>query len=160
MAAIAGIPELQLHNRWIARFWYGMLMEQITHNREKGISLFEKSETWCNMFERNSYQRDWHGIKSIMVELYTLYQEKAKTFKHLSERLLSYSFQNWCVIGDYNGVVTPWLDKSADKEIKETQQLSQTFLELVNTLGLIDVWGCKKWTNKNYLLFRETQILF
>lgn len=53
---------------------------------------------------------------------------------------INLTFQYWCVIGDYNGVVTSQMDRLADKGIKGTQgKLLPTFFELTDTLGLIDL---------------------
>lgn len=61
------------------------------------------------------------GIKSIVVGLYTPHGEKAKFFEHLFQQQLSFSYQHWYILGDWNGVVTLQLDRSIDKVIKAMQ---------------------------------------
>ena len=59
-----------------------------------------------------------YGLKSIIVGVYVPTEDKSKFFTQLLNELSSFSYQSWCLMGDWNGVTSPVIDRTSKKQVK------------------------------------------
>nr|GEZ82414.1 hypothetical protein [Tanacetum cinerariifolium] len=96
------------------------------------------------------------GIKTLVLGVYTPHQQKGEFFRYLMDLLANYSYSSFCLLGDWNGVVSPLSDKSSEKEIKHNQgKLPKSFFEMVETLGVLDIWRRKNGNSKEFTHYSE-----
>uniref|UniRef100_A0A8D0E753 Uncharacterized protein n=1 Tax=Salvator merianae TaxID=96440 RepID=A0A8D0E753_SALMN len=65
---------------------------------------------------------EMNGIKILILGIYAPNTEKQKFFEDLRDKILTLDYENWCLLGDWNVVIDPSMDKLASKDIKATQE--------------------------------------
>uniref|UniRef100_A0A8D0B4D1 exodeoxyribonuclease III n=1 Tax=Salvator merianae TaxID=96440 RepID=A0A8D0B4D1_SALMN len=99
---------------------------------------------------------EMNGIKILILGIYAPNTEKQKFFEVLRDKILTFDYENWCLLGDWNGVIGPSMDKLASKDIKATQgKLPKSFFDLMEILQLQDMWRYKNGNAKDYTYFSE-----
>ena len=96
-----------------------------------------------------------NGVKMMVLGVCAPFEGKNKFYEKLLEELSAYSYISWCLLGDWNGVTTPMLDRTSEKQLKMKQgKLPKSFFELMENLVLTYVWK-QKWASKRlHFLFR------
>lgn len=65
---------------------------------------------------------------------------RAEFFKQRLDKLFNYSHSSYCLMGDWNGIISPQKDKASDKGINCTQgKWPKTFFKMVEDLGVTDI---------------------
>uniref|UniRef100_A0A670II65 Reverse transcriptase domain-containing protein n=1 Tax=Podarcis muralis TaxID=64176 RepID=A0A670II65_PODMU len=93
------------------------------------------------------------GEKIIVVGIYAPNDKKSAFYSELGDKLMEWMDQKMILMGDFNGVVSPNLDKLTKKQEKKEGKLPRSFFDMVNNLGLTDAWRLKNPTIKQYTFF-------
>lgn len=56
-----------------------------------------------------------------MLGIYASNEHKVIFYEELIERVIDFSYKNWSLMRDWNGVITPQLERTSEKKIKITQ---------------------------------------
>lgn len=72
------------------------------------------------------------------------------------EQLTSFTYENWCLLGNQNGVTSPTHDRTSSKGIKPSQGKLQVFIELMDNLTLADSWRHKNGLARHYTFFSKS----
>ena len=94
------------------------------------------------------------GERVLVVGIYAPNDKKSGFFKELEEKL-SERHGNIIIMGDYNGVVTPELDRSTTRQGSREGKLPISFFQLTHALDLQDGWrfmnpSVKDFTHYNF----------
>lgn len=74
----------------------------------------------------------WKGKKCLLVGIYGPQENKNDFYKKIQRKLAKYKYENIIILGNFNGVIQPKLDRSSTKFIKETQgKLPKQFFGLL-----------------------------
>lgn len=94
--------------------------------------------------------------KYMVVGLYAPIEKKDPFFVKLNKELSAYNYEKTLIMGDWNGVICPELDRKSEKKIKKSQgRLPKSFENLVEEQVLIDVWRFKYKNAKEFTYFSE-----
>lgn len=67
-----------------------------------------------------------------------------------------FSYKNWCMIGNWNGVASLQLDRNSEKNVKVNQgKLPNIFFDLMHNLDLFDQLMQKSSNSREYIYFSE-----
>uniref|UniRef100_A0A8D0CE79 Uncharacterized protein n=1 Tax=Salvator merianae TaxID=96440 RepID=A0A8D0CE79_SALMN len=90
-----------------------------------------------------------NGIKILILGIYAPNTKKQNFFEDLRNSILALDYENWCLLGDWNGVIDPSMDKLASKDIKASQgKLPKSFFDLMEITQLQDIWRYKNGNAK------------
>uniref|UniRef100_A0A670K2B4 Reverse transcriptase domain-containing protein n=1 Tax=Podarcis muralis TaxID=64176 RepID=A0A670K2B4_PODMU len=78
---------------------------------------------------------------------------KNQFFSELETILMEWMEQKMILMGDFNGVVMPDIDKLTKRSDKKEGKLPRSFFDMVNNLGLTDAWRYKNPTVKQFTFF-------
>uniref|UniRef100_A0A803SNV6 Reverse transcriptase domain-containing protein n=1 Tax=Anolis carolinensis TaxID=28377 RepID=A0A803SNV6_ANOCA len=93
--------------------------------------------------------------KILICNIYAPNGPKTKFVKYLREQILNTHLENVIILGDFNGVIDPKMDKSINKRrSKDTQStLPKNFISLKEEFDLLDVWRLRNPNVKDYTFF-------
>uniref|UniRef100_A0A803TA98 Reverse transcriptase domain-containing protein n=1 Tax=Anolis carolinensis TaxID=28377 RepID=A0A803TA98_ANOCA len=107
-------------------------MIAISINQNNQITLF------CNIYAPN-------GAKTSFV-------------RELREKIMSQQFDNLIIVGDFNGVLDPQLDKSGTQKNRlgnKMSQLPKQFVNLMEEYDLTDIWRITHKKEKDFTFFSD-----
>lgn len=98
---------------------------------------------------------DTIGGKVLVVDIYAPNGTKERFFQQLQKKLEELVYDHLIVIGDFNGVLDPKLDKFDPEKfkVKKKQTISQTFSKFMNQQCLSDVWRTKNPSTRDYTYY-------
>uniref|UniRef100_A0A670J5I8 Reverse transcriptase domain-containing protein n=1 Tax=Podarcis muralis TaxID=64176 RepID=A0A670J5I8_PODMU len=99
------------------------------------------------------------GEKVLILGIYAPNEGKAEFYKKLHETLLDYlDYSNIIMMGDMNGVVSTWMDKSQSQNLTKDGRLPKSFFELTDNMDLIDIWRTKNPLGREGTFFSEAHL--
>lgn len=92
--------------------------------------------------------------KCLMVGIYAPLDKKDQFYTNLNEELSKVNYEKTLIMGDWNGVVNPEIDRKSERKIKKTQgKLPKAFKELTEEQTLQDVWRFKYRDARDFTFF-------
>uniref|UniRef100_A0A670ICH5 Reverse transcriptase domain-containing protein n=1 Tax=Podarcis muralis TaxID=64176 RepID=A0A670ICH5_PODMU len=99
------------------------------------------------------------GEKVLILGIYAPNEGKSEFYKKLHETLLDYlDYSNIIMMGDMNGVVSTYMDKSQNQNLTKDGRLPKTFFELTDNMDLIDLWRTRNPLGKEGTFFSEAHL--
>uniref|UniRef100_A0A670K4W9 Reverse transcriptase domain-containing protein n=1 Tax=Podarcis muralis TaxID=64176 RepID=A0A670K4W9_PODMU len=99
------------------------------------------------------------GEKFLIVGIYAPNEGKSEFYKKLHEIMLDHiDYNNIILMGDMNGVVSTYMDKSQNQNLTKDGRLPKTFFELTDNMDLIDIWRIKNPLGKEGTFFSEAHL--
>lgn len=94
--------------------------------------------------------------KCLIVGIYAPLEKKDQFFNKLNEMLINHKYVKTLVLGDWNGVVNPAIDRKSEKKIKKTQgKLPKAFENMIEEQVLYDIWRFKYGNSKDFTYYSE-----
>uniref|UniRef100_A0A670IRS6 Reverse transcriptase domain-containing protein n=1 Tax=Podarcis muralis TaxID=64176 RepID=A0A670IRS6_PODMU len=99
------------------------------------------------------------GEKFLIVGIYAPNEGKSEFYKKLHEIMLDHiDYTNIILMGDMNGVVSTYMDKSQNQNLTKDGRLPKTFFELTDNMDLTDIWRTKNPLGKEGTFFSEAHL--
>lgn len=94
--------------------------------------------------------------KYMIIGLYAPLDKKEQFYDKLNKDMCKFSYEKTIIMGDWNGVVDPEIDRKSQKKIKKTQgKLPKSFENLIEEQALHDIWRYKHQNSKDFTYFSE-----
>uniref|UniRef100_A0A670KGI2 exodeoxyribonuclease III n=1 Tax=Podarcis muralis TaxID=64176 RepID=A0A670KGI2_PODMU len=130
-------------------------------NKKKGVVIYAK-ERWepkqiCKDEEGRilGIQLNFRGERINVVSVYAPNAKSTEFFGKLESMLLELEPYKLILLGDWNGVPTPSIDRSENQRNANRGKLPNSFNELVENLDLIDIWRHRNPTTKQFTHYSE-----
>uniref|UniRef100_A0A803SU58 Reverse transcriptase domain-containing protein n=1 Tax=Anolis carolinensis TaxID=28377 RepID=A0A803SU58_ANOCA len=98
----------------------------------------------------------WQNQKILLVGVYGPHKAKEKFYKRLEKTILDMDYEEIILLGDWNGVLNPQIDRQSGRKIKQDQgKLPIAFNTLMKTTGVVDVWRHLYGNQKGFTFYSE-----
>lgn len=127
--------------------------------KKRGVVIYIKEKYDPQLLYKDEHgrvvvvQMVFHGEKIVVVGIYAPNEKKSAFFLELDNILMEWMDQKMILMGDFNGVVTPNMDRLTKRQDGKEGKLPRSFFDMVNNLGLTDVWRFKNPTAKQFTFF-------
>lgn len=92
--------------------------------------------------------------KKLLVRIYVPNGAKEKFFLNLKQKLNAETYNQIIIMGDFNGVTEPLLDKTSHKK---GEKLPKIFFEMAQQENLVDSWRVLNTQVKDYTYFSSSK---
>uniref|UniRef100_A0A670I1C2 Reverse transcriptase domain-containing protein n=1 Tax=Podarcis muralis TaxID=64176 RepID=A0A670I1C2_PODMU len=133
--------------------------------KKRGVVIYAKENLSPKLLFKDEQGRtlaieiQTQGEKDLIVGIYAPNEGKSEFYKKLHETLLDYlDYSNIIMMGDMNGVVSTFMDKSQNQNLTKDGRLPKTFFELIDNMDLIDIWRTRNPLGKEGTFFSEAHL--
>uniref|UniRef100_A0A670I8A5 Reverse transcriptase domain-containing protein n=1 Tax=Podarcis muralis TaxID=64176 RepID=A0A670I8A5_PODMU len=100
-------------------------------------------------------QINFQGEKINVVNIYAPNTNRPEFFKKLEQVLIDLDDNKTILLGDFNAVPVPEIDRQTDNRKRNQGKLPKSFQDLEENLDLIDIWRHLHPTEKQFTFFSE-----